>query len=168
MNYRLLLQDTAVHEGFTVKSTALKSSAFPEKAYYSDGRFQKLKQGGSNENSVKVQKRRGRHVSRNDAEYHSTFTPIALSQSAIPPLSSSTSISSSISAASSLVVPPRETELLNYLLRADLAAIEAVVNHPFVEAFVHLKWLSVRKVFLFFRSLYVSESMNISKLAKYV
>lgn len=124
-----------------MKNTALKLSALPEKAYYSDGRFQKRKLGGSNENTTKAHKRSGRlrHRSRNDAEYHSPFTPTTLSQSAMPPLSSSSTSISSSNSESSQVVPPRETELLNYLLRADLAAIEAVVNHPFVEAFVHIK-----------------------------
>lgn len=97
---------------------------------------------------------KGRNRNHNDRKLHPSSVSFLSSSAASV---SSTSSLSRKSQPSPAYTPPRETELLNYLLRADLAAIEAVVNHPFVEAFVHLKWLSVRKVFFFFRSIYVSD-----------
>jgi len=51
--------------------------------------------------------------------------------------------------------PPRETELLRHILLATTDQ-DAILTHPVVETFIHLKWMSVRKFFFVLRSVYVS------------
>jgi len=51
---------------------------------------------------------------------------------------------------------PRETELLQSVLKARFGKDVFLVTHPVIEAFVHFKWLVVRKFFFVLRSIYVS------------
>jgi hypothetical protein len=50
--------------------------------------------------------------------------------------------------------PPRETELLRTALKAR-SGQDILVTHPVIEAFVHFKWLTVRRFFFLIRSVYV-------------
>ncbi|OXA50042.1 Transient receptor potential channel pyrexia [Folsomia candida] len=50
-------------------------------------------------------------------------------------------------------IPPRETELLQSVLKAK-DGYDAILTHPVVEAFLHFKWLVVRKLFFLLRSVY--------------
>ncbi|CAL8103954.1 unnamed protein product [Orchesella dallaii] len=125
LDFRLLLQDVAIHEGFARELSSPRKGIFPA------------------DWTQRSRSRKGVKRIRSDVASKKDGSKRTLS-------SSTSSLPSSTS-----VVPPKETELLNYLLKAELPAIEAVVNHPLVEAFLHLKWLSVRKLFFVLRSLYL-------------